>query len=144
MILNYKHNEEMKMKFSPKNLLLGAILVITFTGESLADSKEALPSSNQIEQVASETNQTDSADLPLTKLEVQNSDKNSKLEKGKGCADIKNLPEVKGETFVDYPEAKTVPCDKVDCSDLEPAKLYENNYKDLPEAKTDLACEEEE
>jgi len=131
------------MKFSPKSLLVGVLLVVTFGGYSFADEAVNLPKSNKIEKVKEEAKKPTKADdlLPI-KLEVKKSGENSKLEKGKGCADIKNLKEVKGETFVDYPMAKTIPCDKVDCKDLEPAKLYENNFKELPTAHTDLACEE--
>ncbi len=131
----------MKMKFSPKNLLLGAVLIVTTGGYSIADSVTNLPKSDKIEKVKAEKSKSD-LDLPLMKLEVQDSNSNSKLEKGTGCADVKNLEEVKGETFVDYPMAETIPCDTVDCKDLEPAKLYDNSYKELPEAKTDIACEE--
>jgi len=132
------------MKFSAKNLLLGAMLIVTFGGDSFAESIAKLPTSNQVEKVNVATNSSPTdEDLPLLKLEVAPSDGGTNLEKGKGCADVKNLPEVKGETFVDYPMAETVPCDTVDCKDLEPAELYENNYKDLPEAHTDIACEEE-
>ena len=78
-------------------------------------------------------------DLPVIKLKVGDSKpKNSKLKKGKGCED---LEEVEGETFDDYPMAETVPCDKVDCKDLKPAVLHDDNFKELPTAKTDGSCE---
>jgi hypothetical protein len=81
-------------------------------------------------------------DLPVIKLKVGDSKpKNSKLKKGKGCED---LEEVEGETFDDYPMAETVPCDKVDCKDLKPAVLHDDNFKELPTAKTDGSCEGDE
>jgi hypothetical protein len=80
-------------------------------------------------------------DLPVIKLKVDNSasSKNTKLKKGKGCED---LEEVQGETFNDYPMAETVSCDKVNCEDLPPAVLHDDNFKELPTAKTDGSCDE--
>ena len=81
-------------------------------------------------------------DLPVIKLKVDKSaPTNPKLKKGKGCED---LEEAKGEVFVDYPMAKTVPCDKVDCKKLKPAKLNNYNYKELPTTQTDGSCEGDE
>ncbi len=81
-------------------------------------------------------------DLPIIKLKVDKSTpSNSKLKKGKGCED---LEEAKGEVFVDYPMAKTEPCDKVDCKKLKPAKLNDYNYKELPTTQTDGSCEDDE
>jgi len=79
-------------------------------------------------------------DLPITKLKVDKSTpSNPKLKKGKGC---ENLEEAKGEVFEDLPLAKTVPCDKVDCKNLKPAVLHDDNYKELPIAKTEGSCDE--
>ena len=79
-------------------------------------------------------------DLPIMKLKVDKSTPtNSKLKKGKGC---ENLEEVQGETFDDYPMAKTVPCDTVDCKDLKPAVLHKDKFKKLPTAKTEGSCDE--
>jgi hypothetical protein len=85
---------------------------------------------------------TSNKELPELKLEVVKSDNknNPKLKQGKGC---ENLEELKGETFDDYPMAETVPCDTVECKDLEPAKLEDDNFKELPTAKTEGGCEEE-
>ncbi len=81
-------------------------------------------------------------DLPVIKLKVDKSaPTNPKLKKGKGCED---LEEAKGEVFIDYPMAKTEPCDKVDCKNLAPAKLHDDNYKELPTTKTDGSCEGDE
>ncbi len=81
-------------------------------------------------------------DLPIIKLKVDKSTPNNpKLKKGKGCED---LEEAKGEVFVDYPMAKTEPCDKVDCKKLKPAKLNDYNYKELPTTQTDGSCEGDE
>jgi len=79
-------------------------------------------------------------DLPIIKLKVDKSTTtNPKLKKGKGC---ENLEEVEGETFDDYPMAQTVPCDKVDCKNLKPAILHDDNFKKLPTAKTEGSCDE--
>jgi hypothetical protein len=80
--------------------------------------------------------------IPNMKLEVAKSDSksNPKLKQGKGC---ENLEELQGETFDDYPMAKTIPCETVDCQQLEPAVLHDDNFKELPTAKTDGSCEEE-
>ena len=81
-------------------------------------------------------------DLPVIKLKIdKQTSTNPKLKKGKGC---ENLEEAKGEVFVDYPMAKTEPCDKVDCKKLKPAKLNDYNYKDLPTTQTDGSCEGDE
>ena len=78
--------------------------------------------------------------LPNMKLKVAKSTlSNPKLKKGKAC---ENLEEAKGEIFDDYPMAKTVPCDKVDCKNLKPAVLHDDNYKNLPIAKTEGSCDE--
>ena len=80
--------------------------------------------------------------IPNMKLEVAKSDNknNPKLKQGTGC---ENLEELQGETFDDYPMAKTMPCETIDCKELEPAVLHEDNFKELPTAKTDGSCEEE-
>jgi len=79
-------------------------------------------------------------DLPIMKLKVDKSTpSNPKLKKGKGC---ENLEEVQGETFDDYPMAKTVPCDQVDCKNLKPAVLHNDKFKKLPTAKTEGSCSE--
>ena len=75
------------------------------------------------------------------KIEAQSSstiNKNPKLKQGDACSD-ENLEEAKGELIVEIPMAKTIPCDKVDCKDLAPAKLYKDNYKKLKTAKT-ISC----
>jgi len=79
-------------------------------------------------------------DLPTMKLKVDNSaPTNPNLKKGKGCED---LEEAKGEEFADYPMAKTMPCDQVDCKNLKPAVLENDNYKELPIANTEGSCDE--
>jgi len=61
---------------------------------------------------------------------------NPKLKEGEACSD-EELEEVQGELFVDnIPMAQTIPCDKVDCSDLKPARMKKDNYRKLPNAKT--------
>ena len=39
--------------------------------------------------------------------------------------------------------AETISCDKDDCKDLKPAKLEDDNFKELPTVKTEGGCEEE-
>jgi len=79
-------------------------------------------------------------DVPSIKLKVDKSTpSNPKLKKGKGCED---LEEAEGEVFADIPMAKTVPCDQVDCKNLKPAVLHDDNYKELPTAKTEGSCDE--
>ena len=72
------------------------------------------------------------------KIEAQSSStQNPKLKQGDACSD-ENLEEAEGELIVEIPMANTIPCDKVDCKDLTPAKLYKDNYKKLKTAKTIL------
>ncbi len=72
------------------------------------------------------------------KIEVLNTTSNPKLKEGDACSD-EELEEAKGELFIEIPMAKTIPCDKVNCKDLAPAKLSKDNYKKLKTAKT-LSC----
>ena len=76
------------------------------------------------------------------KIEAQSSapSSNPKLKQGDACSDSdEKLEEAKGELIVEIPMAKTIPCDKVDCKDLAPAKLMKDNYKKLKTAIT-ISC----
>jgi len=131
-----------------KYMVLAVLMIVGFGSYCQADT-ETKPQKGDVkkemkkevtEEKASSSKKNE--DLPILKLEIDKSAGKSndpKLKSGKGC---ENLEEVKGETFDDYPEAKTVPCTEVDCKDLKPAKLKDNNYKELPDAKTDTSCEE--
>jgi hypothetical protein len=37
--------------------------------------------------------------------------------------------------------AETISCDKVDCKDLKAAVLHDDNFKELPTAKTSGSCD---
>jgi Na+-transporting methylmalonyl-CoA/oxaloacetate decarboxylase gamma subunit len=121
-----------------KFITLGVLIIVGMGGLCQADTKtEAKDKVESVKKKASAKKD----ELPVLKLEVDKSSKsNPKLKQGKGC---ENLEELEGETFDDYPMAETVPCDKVDCKDLEPAKLEDDNFKELPTAKTEGSCEEE-
>ncbi len=124
------------MKISTKYFTLITLLVMGLGSYAQAEAPTSLPTSKKQD--------TKSEELPPMKLEVaESSTQNPELKKGKGCADVKGLKEAKGETFVDYPIAKTVSCEEVDCKDLEAANLSDNNYRELPTAPTEVGCEEE-
>ena len=109
-----------------KTISLSVLIIIGIGGYCQADT-------NKISKKISDK------DLPI-KLKIDKSTPtNPKLKKGKGC---ENLEEAKGEEFIDYPIAKTVPCDQVDCKNLKPAKLSNYTYKELPMAKTEGSCDE--
>ncbi|SFV70925.1 hypothetical protein MNB_SV-13-1542 [hydrothermal vent metagenome] len=121
-----------------KFITLSVLVVVGLGGFCQADTKTE--ANDKVESVKKKVS-VQSNVLPKLKLEVVKSDKkNPKLKQGTGC---ENLEEVQGETFDDYPMAETVSCDTVDCKDLEPAVLHDDNYKELPTAKTDASCEEE-
>ena len=92
--------------------------------------------------VSTQTNDSKVEISDEIKIEAQSStpSSNPKLKQGNACSDSdENLEEAKGEIIVEIPMAKTIPCDKVDCKDLAPAKLYKDNYKKLKTAKT-ISC----
>jgi len=103
------------------------------------DNKTAtLPQSKQ----KSSANKEDEIEIvPEIKIqsEAVSTASSSKLKEGKVC-DFENLEEVKGTVFTEIPMAETIPCDKVDCSDLKSAKMLKDNYKKLPDAKT-ISCD---
>jgi len=116
-----------------------SVLVIVGLG-SFCQAETKTETSDKVESVKAKAS-VKKDELPLLKLEVAKSNKkNPKLKQGEGC---ENLEELQGETFDDYPMAETVPCDTVDCKDLKPAQLHDDNFKELPTAKTAGGCEEE-
>jgi len=122
-----------------KFVAFSVLVVVGLGGFSHADTK--IEVKDKMESVKKKAS-IKSNELPELKLEVAKSGKknNPKLKQGKGC---ENLEEVEGETFDDYPMAETVPCSTDDCKDLKPAELHEDNFKELPTAKTEGGCEEE-
>jgi len=126
-----------------KYFIFSILLLLSFTNYAFAGP--ALPTSTQVSETPNlpTTKQGEKAIVdeeieivPEIKIEAQAStSSNPKLKEGNVC-DFDNLEEVKGELFTEIPMAETIPCDKVDCSDLKPAKMLKDNYKKLPNAKT--------
>ena len=124
-------NEQIK-----RSMLLGILLVLSLTNYTLA--APALPVSSQSsEEIKNEKVKI----VQEIKIEAQSTTtpSNPKLKTGDACSD-ENLEEAKGETFVEIPMAKTIPCDKVDCKDLKPAKMLKDDYVKLKTAKT-ISCD---
>jgi len=133
-----------------KYLTISTLLFLGLSSTAIADatlpvSKQAtdnktatLPQSKQ----KSSGNKEDEIEIvPEIKIqaEVPSTSSNSKLKEGKVC-DFENLEEIQGKVFTEIPMAETIPCDKVDCSDLKSAKMLKDNYKKLPDAKT-ISCD---
>ena len=120
-----------------KYLVVSVLALLTWTSSSFAGSD--LPVSKQ------KTDKVDHEEIeivPEITLDSESSaqkSKNPKLKQGKAC-NFENLEEVEGELIVDIPMAKTIPCDKVNCKDLKPAKMLKDNYVKLKTAKT-ISCE---
>ena len=97
-----------------------------------------LPTSTQTSTEADETIEDEIEIVSEIRIQVTPSTtpSNPNLKEGEACSD-EELEEVQGELFVDnIPMAKTIPCDKVDCSDLKAARMKKDNYRKLPNAKT--------
>jgi len=130
--------------FSLRNILIKILLIVSFGELSLAET--TLPVSNKtsdtelpISNKKEESTQDSTLQISLDMAEPSTS---SKLKKGKGCVSIKGLKEAKGEEFIDFPMAETIPCDEVDCKNLEKAVLHDDKYQDLPDAESMESCEE--
>jgi len=128
-----------------KNILLSILLLLGLTNYTFAapDLPVSTQMSTQDKDKKIEESQSDKIEIeivPEIKIEVQatTGTANPKLKTGDACSDEK-LEELKGELFNEVPMAKTIPCDKVDCKDLAPAKMYKDNYKKLNDAKT-ISC----
>jgi hypothetical protein len=117
--------------FIPSKITLSALLFLGFTSSIIAEP--TLPLSKQDKEKIEI--------VPEIKIEAQasNTPTNSKLKQGDACDD-ENLEEVEGELFTEIPMAKTIPCDSVDCKDLEAAKTQVDNYVPLKTAET-ISCE---
>jgi len=124
----------MKM-VSTKYLTISTLLFLGLSTTAIADT--TLPVSKQ----ATDNKEDEIEIVPEIKIQAEAPTKpsNSKLKEGKVC-DFENLEEAKGEIFTEIPMAETIPCDKVDCSDLKAAKMLKDNYKKLRDAKT-VACD---
>jgi len=130
-----------------KYFVFSTVLLLTLTNYALAET--ALPTSTQLSEKSSlpVSKQGEAAIeddeieiVPEIRIEAQAStaSSNPKLKEGNVC-DFDDLEEVKGELFSEIPMAQTVPCDKVDCSELKPARMLKDNYKKLRNAKT-VSC----
>ena len=120
-----------------KKILLSITLILGLTNYIFAASD--LPVSQQVSDQESQEEHVEI--VPEIKIEVQDSNTtpNPKLKTGDACSNEK-LEEAEGELFVEIPMAKTIPCeDDPECKNLPPAKLYDDNYKELKDAKT-IAC----
>ena len=119
-----------------KNILFSMLLMLGLT--SYAFAEKDLPVSKQVVEDTKEKIEI----IPEIKIKAQaasNAPKNSKLKDGVACSD-ENLEEVQGKLFTEIPMAETIPCDTVDCQDLEAAKLQKDNYVKLKNAKT-VSCD---
>ena len=119
-----------------KHTIMSTLLLLGLS--SYAVAAPALPISSQM----SEKTQEEKIEIVQEiKIEAQSTatPSNPKLKTGDACSD-ENLEEAKGETFVEIPMAKTIPCDKVDCKDLKPAKMLKDDYVELKTAKT-ISCD---
>ena len=128
-----------------KYFVLSTLLLLSFTTYAVAEP--ALPTSTQMSDANDLPKSKQKAEViedeieivPEIKIDTQSSSSsNPKLKEGQACNDD-NLEEVQGELFTEIPMAKTIPCDKVDCSDLKPAKMLKDNYRKLPTART-ISC----
>ena len=119
-----------------RNVLLSMLLLLGLTSHALA--APALPVSSQMSEGAKEEKIEIVQEIKI-EAQAPTSSSNPKLKKGKACSD-ENLEEVQGELFTEIPMAKTIPCDKVNCNDLQAAKMHKDSYKKLRTAKT-IACD---
>jgi len=115
-----------------RRTIISTLLLLGLTNYALA--APALPISSQISEEAQEEKIEIVQEI---KIEAQSSTSasNPKLKEGNACSD-EDLEEVEGKLFTEIPMAQTVPCDKVDCTDLDAARMYNDNYIKLKTAKT--------
>lgn len=124
----------MKLLKSSK-LTLSTLLLLGFTNAIIAEP--SLPTSKQASGNTSEKIEI----IPEIKIDAEDAKRptDPKLKQGDACDD-ENLEEVEGEIFTEIPMATTIPCDSVDCKDLEAAKTQIDNYVPLKTAKT-ISCD---
>lgn len=122
-----------------KPFTLSILLLLSLTNYSFADSK--LPTSKQVTESSAKDDKIEIVDE--IKIEDESTTPTDpKLKTGDACSD-EHLEEAKGKliTIVDIPMAKTIPCDKVDCSDLKPAKIKKIIIKKLPPMAKTISCD---
>ena len=122
-----------------KPFILSILLLLSLTNYSFADSK--LPTSKQVTEPSAKDDKIEIVD-EIKIEDTSTAPTNPKLKTGDACSD-EHLEEAKGKliTIVDIPMAKTIPCDKVDCKDLEPAKTKKIIIKKLPPMAKTISCE---
>ena len=120
-----------------KYLIVSVLALLTWTNYSFAGSN--LPVSKQKTEKIEDEEIEIIPEITIDTESSRPSSKNSKLKQGKAC-DFENLEEAEGELMVEIPIAKTIPCDKVDCKDLKPAKMLDDNYVELKTAET-ISCD---
>jgi len=119
-----------------KKFGLSVLMCLTLTPFVYAEAPN-LPKSTQVAKSA----KADKVELvPEIKIEAGTSTKNSKLKDGKAC-NFDDLEEAEGEEFSEIPMAKTLPCAGAECQELKSAKLEDDNYKELKDAKTIAGCD---
>jgi len=118
-----------------KYFTLGSALLFILTSSVYAEASKA-------NEVKAKTTKADKIEiLPKIKIEAQDaSKKNSKLKQGKAC-NFDDLEEAEGEEFTEIPMAQSIPCADVDCKNLKPAVLHNDNYRKLPDEKTIKGCD---
>jgi len=127
------------MKFIiSKYFALSALCVLTLSPYAYAETSE-LPKTTQVNK--KDAKASDKIEIvPEIKIEAGSSSKNSKLKEGAAC-NFDDLEEAEGEEFSEIPMAETVPCDNVDCNNLNAATLHKDNYQKLPDSKTIKGCD---
>lgn len=127
--------------FTPSKILLSTLLLLGFTNSVVAEP--TLPVSTQVNDSTSQKlAQKDKIEIiPEIKIQAQGSSTptNKNLKQGDACDD-ENLEELEGEIFTEIPMAQTIPCNSVECKDLEAADTKIDNYVPLKNAKT-ISCE---
>ena len=125
-----------------KNIMLSILLLSGLTTYSSAESNPVLPTSTQVQEEDGENNITIEGIVIVDEIIIKPEDqkgvkRNPALKEGEACDDSNlEAAELGPDYNHDIPMAETIPCDKVDCSDLKPAKLLKDSYKKIPMAKT--------
>ena len=133
------------MKKLTQGFAITLLFILGLGGPCQAETLADLPKSNKVEKVAKEINTSSEEDELPMKLETDTASGSSNIVKGKGCADITGLEEAKGKIMIampELPDAETIPCDEVDCSDLQEATMGIYKVLHIPTAETEVACED--
>jgi hypothetical protein len=136
--------DTIKKYFVLSTLLLTGLTNHLFAGPALPTSTQASAASNLPTSTQTKEHVEDDEIEIVSEIKIQvaplSAPSNPQLKEGDACSD-EELEEVQGELFVDnIPMAQTIPCDKVDCKDLKPARMKKDNYRKLPNAKT-IRCQ---